>query len=211
VSKTPQIKQKKMKNNNKTREQLLKELEKSNAKIAELEKSEVERKKSEEKEKELQKNIRLLSEITMKFVELSSDTNIYSFIGEKIRELVGKDSYVIVNSVDEKQEVSTTRAVLGAGKFIDKITKFLGKHPVGMSVNIQSDNMYYMSNCKMHLYTEGLYGILLQTVPKAICTSIEKLMKVDKIYTIDFIKGEQLLGTAVVFLKESAEEIKNIR
>ncbi len=169
-----------------------------------------ERKKTEEKEKEHQKNIRLLSETTMKFVELSSDENIYHFIGEQLRKLIGKDSYIVVNSVDEKQEVSTTRAVFGMGKFIDKITKLLRKHPVGMTVNIQHKNMYYMSNCKMHLYNDGLYGLLLQTVPKAICTSIEKLLKIDKIHTIDFIKGKQLLGTAVVFLKEGAEEIKNM-
>ncbi len=66
---TAQVKQKKMKNNDKTREQLLKDLEKSNKRIAELEKFEAGRRKAEEalreseaKYRELYSMMRLMSD-----------------------------------------------------------------------------------------------------------------------------------------------------
>ncbi|MCK4782123.1 MAG: PAS domain S-box protein, partial [Desulfobacteraceae bacterium] len=169
-----------------------------------------ERKQAEEKEKEHHKNIQLLSNTAMKFVEFPADKNIYNFIGEQLRELIGKDSYIVINAIDEEKSILTTRTVLGLGKLSDKVAGLLGKHPVGMTFNAKDEELvYHLSDGKLHLNEEGLYGMLLKTVPKTVCNSIEKLLNIKKIYGIGFTKDNELFGTVIIFLKENAGELKN--
>nr|MBC8485716.1 PAS domain S-box protein [Bacteroidota bacterium] len=168
-----------------------------------------ERKKAEEKEKEHHKNIELLSETAMQFVEFPQDKNIYAFIGEQFQEFAGKDSYVAVNSIDTETKILTTRAVIGMGKLSKKVTGLLGKHPVGMTYDTKDKDLLYFSDGKLHLYKEGLYGLALKIIPKTVCNSIEKLLNIKKIYGIGFTKDNKLFGTIAIFLKESAGELKN--
>jgi len=172
-------------------------------------KQDKERKLAEEKVKEHHKNIELLSNTAMRFVEFPHDKDIYTFIGEQLRELIGKDSYIVINTIDAEKSILTTRAVLGIGKFTDKIAKLLGRHPVGMTFDAKDETLSDLSDGKLHLNKEGLYGILLKTVPKTVCNSIEKLLNIKKIYGIGFTKDNQLFGTIVIFLKEGAGELKN--
>ena len=166
------------------------------------------RKQAEEKEKEYHKNIELLSETAMQFVEFPTDKNIYNFIGEQLRELIGKDSYIVINTIDKEKSILTTRAVLGIGKFTDKIAKLLRRHLVGMTFDAKDAELVPLFDGKLHLNEEGLYGILLKVVPKAVCNSIEKLINIKKIYGIGFTKDNELFGTIVMFLKEGACELK---
>jgi len=162
-----------------------------------------ERKKAEETEKEHHNNIELLSETAMRFIEFPQDRDIYTYIGEQLRELTGKDSYIVVNSVDIETSTSTIRAVLGLGKFADKITKLLGKQPVGMTFAVKDINQHYTDG-KMHLYEEGIYGLLLKTIPKRLCDPMEKLLSIEKTYTLDLAKQGRFFGSVIIFLKEGA-------
>jgi PAS domain S-box-containing protein len=167
-----------------------------------------ERKMAEEKEKIHHSNLDFLSKTAMQLVEFPQDSNIYDFVGEKIREIVGKDSYIVVNSVDRETGYSTIHSVLGVGKFAKIITNKLGRNPVGMKFDVEDTNIHYQDG-RLHVYQEGLYGILLKTVPKSICKSIEKLGNVNKIYVIDLAKQEQFFESVIIFLKDKTGELKN--
>ena len=167
-----------------------------------------ERKLAEEKEKIHHSNIDLLSKTAMSFVEFPQDGNIYNFVGEQVREFVGKDSYIIVNSVDRESGFSTIESVLGAGKLAKMIANKLGDHPVGMKFDVEDPNLHYQDG-KLHVFQEGLYGLLLQTIPKGICKSIEKLANINKIFVIDLAKKEQFFGSVIILLKEKTAELKN--
>ncbi|MBW2119585.1 MAG: PAS domain S-box protein [Deltaproteobacteria bacterium] len=78
-----------------------------------------------------------------------------------------------------------------------------------MTFDAKDETLSDLSDGKLHLNKEGLYGILLKTVPKTVCNSIEKLLNIKKIYGIGFTKDNQLFGTIVIFLKEGAGELKN--
>ncbi len=168
-----------------------------------------EQKKAEEKEKEHRKNIGLLSKTAMQFVELPQDKDIYNYIGKQLQEFTGKNSIIAVNSIDKEKNILTTRAIIGMGKLSKKVAGLLGRHPVGITNNVKDEELVYLSDGKLHLYKEGLYGILLKIVPKTVCNSIEKLMNVEKIYTIGFTKDNELFGTIVIFLKKDADKLKN--
>ena len=168
-----------------------------------------ERKQAEEKEKEHHKNIELLSETAIQFVEFPQDKDIYTFIGEKLKEFTGKNSIIVVSSIDTEKDIMTTRKVLGLGKISKKVVGLLGRHPVSMTFDAKDKTLSDLSDGKLHLNEEGLYGILLKTVPKTVCNSIEKLLNIKKIYGIGFTKENNLFGTAVIFFKEDAGELKN--
>ncbi len=167
-----------------------------------------ERKKAEKKEKEHHRNIELLSETAMLFFELPSDKDIYSFIGEQLRKLIGNDSYIVINTVD-KDGILTTRAVLGLGKLAGKVFKLIGRNPVGMTYDAKNEEIVSLSDGKLHLYEKGLYEISLKTIPKIVCNSMEKLLNIKNIYGIGFTKNNELFGTIVIFLKEGASKLKN--
>ncbi len=168
-----------------------------------------ERKNAEEKEKEHYKNIELLSETAMQFVELPKDKDIYNFIGEQLHKFVGKNSYVIVNSINTDKNILTTRAVIGMGKLSEKVVHLFGRHPVGVTYNAKDKDIIYLSDGKLHLYEKGLYEISLKTIPKIVCNSIEKLLNIKTIYGIGFTKDNELFGTIIIFLKKGAGELKN--
>jgi PAS domain S-box-containing protein len=79
-----------------------------------------------------------------------------------------------------------------------------------MKIEAEDLNVHYPDG-KLHVYEEGLYGLLFKTVPKTICKSIEKLGGVNKIYVIDLVNKEQFFGNVIIFLKEETAELKNKR
>ena len=149
-----------------------------------------------------------LSKTAMQFVEFPQDGNLYDFVGEQVKKITGKDSYIVVNSVDPKTHFSTVHSILGAGKIIDIISKKVGINPVGMKIEAEDPNIHSKDG-KLHVYKEGLYGLLVKTVSKSICKSIEILAGVKKIYVIDLAKQEHFFGNVVIFLKGKTDELKN--
>jgi len=161
-------------------------------------------KKAEEKEQQHLQSIAFLSETAMQFVNLPPENDIYHFIGEQIRELTG-ESIVVVNSIDNAKGILTTRAVIGTGKYAKDIMKLTGRNPEGMEYDANDENLAYLNDGKLHDYKDGLYGIFLGTVPKPTCRTIEKLLHLNKIYTIGFVQSKRLFGNAAIFLPQGVE------
>jgi len=166
-------------------------------------------KQTKEREEEYYKNIELLSETAMRFVEFPPEKDIYNFIGEQLQEFTGKDSYIIINSIDEAKDILITRAVLGIGKFTENITKLIGKHPVGLTYKVKDESLNYLCDSKLHTYDEGLYGVALKSIPEIVCKSIENLLNVKNIYTIGFTKEGHLFGNVIISTKKGAVGIKD--
>ena len=167
------------------------------------------RKQAEEEKKEHLRNIELLSKTAMQFVEFSQDQDIYTYIGEQLQAFIGNKSYIIVNSVESDENILTTRAIIGMGKVSKKVAGLIGSNPVGMTYDAKDEDLVYLSDGKLHLYEEGLYGISLKAIPKIVSIAIEKLLNIKRVFTIGFTKENKLFGTIVIVLKENAGELKN--
>ena len=166
-------------------------------------------KQAEEKEKEKRKYIDLLSTTAMQFVEFPQNKNIYTFIGERLQEFTEKDSYVIVNSIENDDNILTTRAIVGMGKLFKKVAGLIGRNPMGMSYDAKDEDLVYLSDSKLHLYKGGLYGLSLKTIPKTVSKLIEKLLNIKSILTIGLIKDNKLFGSIIILLKQDANEHMN--
>nr|NQU90505.1 hypothetical protein [Bacteroidota bacterium] len=100
---------------------------------------------AEEKEKEHHKNIELLSETAMKFVDFPQDDDIYTYIGEQLQKFISKNSFVIVNSINTETNILTTRSIIGMGKLSEKVAGLLGKNPVGMTYDAEDKDIWCLS------------------------------------------------------------------
>ena len=153
-------------------------------------------------------NIDFLAKTAMQFVEFPQNKDLYYFVGEQVKKITGRDSYIVVNSVDPGTRFSTVHSIHGAGKLIDIISNKVGVNPIGMKIEAEDPNIRCKDG-KLHIYKKGLYGLLVKTVPKSICKSIEVLAGVKEICVIDLTKRGQFFGNVVIFLKEKTDEIKN--
>ncbi len=162
-----------------------------------------ERKKTEEERKEYASSLTFLSRTAMDLVELPAESDIYQFIGKRLRELVG-NSFVLVNSFDETTQCIKVQAFLGARKEIESFLKILRKDPMSMSFPISEQAREALTAGKLVKVPGGLYVLSFEKIPKRICTTLEKLLNLGDIYVMGFTRKGQLFGDAVIITRSRA-------
>jgi len=163
------------------------------------------RKAAEEKEKSLTADLKFLSESAMRFVELPHEEDIFKVIGQQLSYLV-KNSYIIVSSFHPEDNTIEVKIVTGIKKRTKKILQLLGRDPIGMRLKLdtQSAKERIMKG-KFVEVKGGLYELSFNKIPKKICTALEKAFGVKAIYSIGFVKENNLFGAAVIIPKESLD------
>jgi len=196
-----------MKRQDRTKEQLIDELSQLRQRIAESQASEAERRRADEKEKEYIRALTFLSKSATALIELRPEEDIYRFIAERLRELLG-DSIVTVNSYDRTTGENTIRSVVGIGRRTQALLKTLGRDPVGMSFKLDDEAKSRLSKGNLVKVPGGVYRLTLGRLPKGICHSIEKLLDIGHIYWMGFAKGGQFFGSTVIVMRKESE-LKN--
>ena len=162
-----------------------------------------ERKKAEEARKQYARSLAFLSRTAMEFVELPFESDIYQFIGKRLRELVG-NSLVLVNSFDEATQCIRQEAFLGVRREIESILRILGKNPREMSFPINEEARAGLTTGKIVKVPGGLYVLSFEKIPKRICTALQKLLNLGDIYTMGFTRKRKLFGSAVIITRDRA-------
>jgi len=152
-----------------------------------------ERKKAED-------DLKFLSHTAMELVEFPLEGDIYQYLAERLKTLLGDDSVVAVNSFDNDRSIITTEVILGIDDSLPMIGKVLGKMPAGMSIKLTTDEKKMMMQKKTIQEEEGLYGLAVGKLPKAVCSTLESLFNINSIYSMGFTRGNDFLGSASVFL-----------
>lgn len=159
------------------------------------------------KDPDSRRMLELLSHTALDFVQFSLEDNIYEYIGQKLLDFLESKAYIIISSIDFERKKSTVEAFLGTGPFFEKIIALIGRDPVGMNIDLEDSTPYYADG-KLHYYEEGIYGLSLKTIPRMVCSSMEKLLGIRSIYLIDMEKQGQFFGTIIIMLKDE-QGLKN--
>ncbi|MGB3478669.1 MAG: histidine kinase dimerization/phosphoacceptor domain -containing protein [bacterium] len=194
---------------NKTKEELTKEIGNLHRQVAKLEKSKTQLKRTQEKERQYFESITFLTKTAMKFVEFPSNKDMYRFIGECLKKLVPY-SMVFINSYNQATGIICTRLALGIGTVSEKTLKLLGRHPVGMTFKISEEALLGLTNNKFNKVPGGLYALGLGEIPRPICAALEKLYHIKHIYAIGFTWQGRLYGNATFIMREE-KKIKHQR
>ena len=163
-----------------------------------------ERKRAEQKESERSRDLMFLARTATSLVQLSSEEDIYQFIGQRLQEIAG-NAVIFVNSFDEASGTFCVRAVLGVGERLDRVIKLLGRHPVGMITPINEEARLGLTSGKLEKVPGGLYELAVGAIPKAVSTAIEELLGLSQPYAMGFAWKGQLFGSAVIFMRKGAE------
>jgi PAS domain S-box-containing protein len=160
------------------------------------------RKQAQEKEQGLIRNLRRLSEIGMKFVEISKDDDIFQNIGEMLHSLVG-NCYVGVSDYHEKDGVIEVKSLVGAQEIFKDVLKIMGRDPVGMRVTPDPQAVKErLSEQRLMRIPGGLHEVIFGKLPQPVCTALETLGHVNGFYSVGFIRAGVIYGTAVILLRD---------
>jgi len=185
----------------KTKQQLLEELERARRRISELES----RRSGEDVLQEgFIKDVRLLSRTAIALLELGTEEDIYRLIGTHLQLLAG-DAVIIINSFDKASQSLRVEAMIGIEEHIKTILKMLGRHPVGTVIPINQEAMAGLTSGKLEKVSGGLYTLSMESVPKAICRGIERVLGMGDVFAMGFVWGGELFGSTVILMRRGVE------
>jgi len=144
--------------------------------------------------------LEFLSRTAMGFVQLGPEDDIWRYIGEQLNELVG-DSVVFINSYDDESESFTCRVALGLGKKARKLTELLGREPEGMIIPIIPSARDGLKEGTLQIIEGGLHELSCESVPKQVCTKIEKLINMGQMYGMGLVREDRLFGSVTFVLR----------
>ncbi|MBN2173607.1 MAG: PAS domain S-box protein [Bacteroidales bacterium] len=159
---------------------------------------------SEEKERKHLTSLEFISQKAMEFVELNADYNVYKFLGEKIKEIIG-ESIILLVSYDKPSDQTKIEHIEGQGEFCDNLLKILTVSQDQVNVKINHELLRNLSYGKLIKYNDGLfekgYSIFLNNTYKRIQSKLE----VGGIFLIGLTWENTVYGNAMIFLPKGKQ------
>ncbi|MBK5114761.1 MAG: PAS domain S-box protein [Candidatus Heimdallarchaeota archaeon] len=166
-----------------------------------------EKKIAKEEEQEFVDNLTFLSQTATDFIGFSSDLDIYKYIAERMKELIGK-AIIVVSSFNEQAIDYHVRAVLGLGKNVENVLKFLGRHPVGMIFNVRDKLRKQLTKTGISKVDVDLSQLTQGGFPKQAVKPLRRVLGTGNIYSVAFMRKSRLYGNVLLIMQEG-NEIKN--
>ena len=148
-----------------------------------------------------QEEVAYLSKTAVEFIDLPLDEDIYQYIGDHIKELVG-DGVVITNSFDESADALRVRTILGAGPLIEAAVRALGRHPVGLAFPLTEEARQGITKGILEKAEGGLYGACFGKINKDLCHRLEYIAGVDEVYGVGFARKGGIFGDALIITRK---------
>ncbi len=149
-------------------------------------------------------DIKKLSQSAIGFVEMGKGANIYNFIGEQLKSLIG-DCYIIVNRYIAENSSTTTEAIIGASKRAESFLKGIKAWPIGKEYKMGSSNKAGLLRKDLVHLKEGLYELYAGGMPISTTRVMERVFKVGEIYTMGFSWEGVIYGNAVIITKKGTK------
>jgi len=181
----------------KTKEDLLREVEALHQRIAEAEKTASEYRLVVEA-------LARISETAIEFVKLPPDRDVFEFVCQRLKVLVG-NAAVAVNSYDAEKDLLQTRHVMGLPpEMLEAVNRLIGAQVPDISFSqIDPEIKDWLFSGKMHQVPEGIYGLFFHRVPKPACEEIERISGIRELYSLGFQNEGRLFGNATIMTFES--------
>lgn len=143
-----------------------------------------------------------LSEAASDFNESESIDTIFEIVGAMVERIL-PDAFAILSYHNESMHAVQVRKCIGSENMIPLVSRAIGKslQDITISFNDMTDEEknLYTNNC-LEKIPGGLYTVSARTLPKKMCTMIEKMLNVRSIYAMGFSIHGQLLGGITLLL-----------
>jgi PAS domain S-box-containing protein len=160
--------------------------------------------RAEEKEKEHLATLSFLSETATGFVGFEPEGDLFAYVAEKLRELVG-DASVALTSFEETADTYTVRATANLGAKTGAILKALGKNPVGMAFPATGVLRTALLEGKLRKYAVPLHELTSGIISKRVTRKLQDLLGFGDIYVMGIVRHGKLLGVASIIPPRGVE------
>jgi PAS domain S-box-containing protein len=168
-----------------------------------------EQKRVEEKlRKENFDKLRFLSNSSLDILNSSID-NLYEYIGKKLKNIIPNSSIIVADFIESKNELKACY-ISSDSKYLNLLSG-LTKFPTGeISLEVSDNLKTKLQNCNKGFYefNDGLYEVFDSCIPLLLCRSIEKLMKIGKIYGMAITGEGKLFGTVILMTKSGTQPVE---
>lgn len=152
------------------------------------------------------KGLELLSRSSIFLLKNSSKLKLFSYIADTLYKLTG----AIVTIGEYNQETNTitmweVKLSTNEKNFVERILGFRLKK---MKLPFHEDTRKKFISGKLAFIPGGLYELSFYTIPKVICSLIEKTLNIGNIYAMAFVVDKDFLGT-ISFMTHTNTPLKN--
>lgn len=155
----------------------------------------------EELVEERTNELAFLSRTAMGFVEQGSGDDIWRYIGEHLHELV-PDAIIIISDFDEDMWRFEVRFFTGLGRTLSKVKKLLGRDLQGLTVTGDDEALERLRSGTMVQVPGGVHTFACGSMPKNVCSSIERVLGIGPIYSMGLVWEGRLYGSASIITRK---------
>ncbi|NHJ40915.1 MAG: PAS domain S-box protein, partial [Asgard group archaeon] len=153
-------------------------------------------------------NLAFLSESAMDFISLTQFNEIYRYIGEKIRTIIG-DSIISVISFDDSTNLFTIQAILGIEKQRKLIRKYIGSNLIGESFEIESNLKKKLLSYKISKMDSTIPDLSKGKITRKAAEIIGKRLDIKDVFVAPFMSQDKLLGAIILMMQKDEDISKN--
>lgn len=150
------------------------------------------------------KRLEFLSRTAMGFVSLKPEDDLYDYIAQRLREIVG-DGYVMVNTFDDQTRSFRLRALLGRQGPLRRFFELYGRRFIDESFPINDRALESLRRGRLERVPEGLYDLACGKLSRRSARTIEKLLGIGAVYSTGVLQADELLGSLNVLLPGGVE------
>jgi len=160
-------------------------------------------------DRQFRKNTLWLSESALRLMKLSTEEDIFQYIGKNLSEMVD-DAVVILNEIQEEEQIVVPRHVYGLEQhMLGKLIQAIGLNPVGKRYHLDPHLAAMYREQRIKAFEGGLREFARGHHQGHLMKHVEKLLNLKKIYTIGLNRENRLLS-ALHILKFNRPDINNI-
>lgn len=144
----------------------------------------------------------LINETATKLLKLDTLEQIFEFISQTLHHYIA-NSIIVAARFYKKDSSIRPIQIQGISGFMDKLTKLLKIKPSNYNVFISPEMVTKLTQKTNQLYqfSGGIYELSQQNINPIIAKTIEKLLNIKKIYSINLVKNNQLIGVVNIILQ----------
>lgn len=144
-----------------------------------------------------------LAEASRELLDFAPERDIYEFIGQSLKTMIGPSAIVAVNTIDKAQKTLTVKHIIGLKDNYALVEKLLGGPLIGGDFALDSTALEGLY--KGHLvHLEKGVANLSPEISYSVAKQISKILNLDKIYSMGISRNKLLYGSLTIIMHKGA-------
>jgi PAS domain S-box-containing protein len=170
--------------------------------------------KLEKQEKKRIKQLIFIADAARQLNLAENESELLKILCKRVKELIGKGS-VSISLIDGRLEnVEIVASEMPLDSLLNSAIEVFGTNPNDQKYALKDmtdTEIALFKSSKLTRFSGGLYDLLIRKYPREVCTTVEKMLNIQSIYTLGFVHHGQELGSLNIILSESDQEIEENR